>query len=1660
MDFIRNLLTLAPQGGQEEPAMRGLREQFDEQKKADEPAKMVERGFARYQSEQNNQEYIKYSPDFWVRFEASPERGQKAPASAETTGWKMHVSASTVEAQEALAKLAVEMGISKFKFASEVDSFLNQDYKQSGKTAVFYHSETDMQGNPIDWAKFAAEAERIVQENGGPGPVVQRDARIDGTEAVFYRNDRGAQNEDYVARDGITVYGQKNNVSEDQLYNLGNEPDPFARVVVQDGKGVMVPEGQEPPRRSTGREDYGKPPNALEAVAQEILGTMQMEGRIVGGLDGRDNLMVRLVGEPEELASLQKLLDQSGIKSSTRFSPTVNSEVLQVKMSDEKSAEAIRRLLPTPPENLPNYYQPRTTEATRRKMAENDRATDQKLMADFQNAEPDALAKMDMTQYARAALRENIRDLEADGKLLGSRSGANNELRIAGDTASLQQMKSALAFAGVDADYIVTKNGDQQLIVEGQNLQDLLPDLPQEMVRRIEGNELPRYTAEEKAAARKAATERVVEEKPKPAVEEAAAPVENEVPDVMDNDARALRDADRKLLQDVENNYAKGNAMSPEMFPGLMQVEGREMFRKADAGNEDYRLSSPDGENVLRLTGPLNKLQEAAMLLNRVTGTNLEVGIQTTSANMMRPEVVIDLSKLTPEQKAKMAELLPPEVNIATLPEKPGGARRTPAAPMAEPEAAKPVAEAEAAKAPADITPRAYKAAYNAALAAMNPEDAAKLQGDFDVLIDTQKMMDKLPVENQVIQDVMKKRFPNYKDSVELLNALRDADARTPEAALAVLAEKMPEKTAPLPEPKPAPKAVEQSMRDRSPIALLSDMEMEGRTTPVGRPGEYDKLFKADSPEEAAKVAKALKDIGIPEEMYRIGDEGVVLKRVAVSAVAMATDRFDVQENGDIVRPGGQSIGDDKMVSERMVRANVAAALERSMTIDALADVVKDATLKQVTTTDGKQAKTLNFKGDVVPAAEDVLKKMGLQENNDYIKQIDADGQESLRIRSGAMEEYKQELFKAEKIAVSRARNAAAPEAAQDTPSKPRPRRNNGPDPGDMNKRYANGGTSEFRNDPIMGQNENGEMIFRDLTPEERVRMKQMMEEDAAKKAAMEDRAVVQDVAPRTADGPDVPARPMNSPDAVDAPARVADAPSAPTPNIDERAAGRAGTAFALAGLGQRAESISKNGVLSGDGAAAGLDTLGLMQNNVGTSAGLFGNLLGAGINAKTGYDQAIAQGQTTEEAQQKAAIEGAKGIGSSVLTAEVLATGSTLQSIKATGEVAKSIPGALRSTPAAIKNTGTILKETSAAVKGAVNLKNAAGALKGAATLKNGAALAGGVGKMAGGLGLANSAIEGASELIAYQTGEKEDNYENRTASATKTVLALDPLKAVTGLANLTKLAGVDTGIQNVSMSSLADRAMGGKGEDLGEMIDEVNRTYDAENKRFQSGEIDKQFRRVDEKGTLTLKDGSTMDKPLMSDYKHLAAVKFRVAKAYQERTGRPLMIDGKNVTTEFNEIDMSKPENYRKYRSAINMAMVQNEKIMEENSSYVPRWLRSGDSMDKYNNAESEINILKAAEGEFRSFETKTIAYNREKEKVLEEQKIAEAEAAKAREAQPAAPVQGLAGVKTDEKATAPMDDKMRAALAQAAASDGQNTGGSTVPGQKRESARGAGV
>lgn len=191
------------------------------------------------------------------------------PKGSELTGWKLHISASTEVAQNALAALAMEYNVPIFKMASDIDKFLDSDRKYAGKTAVFYHAAQDADGHEINWPGFIRDAESLVRQWGDAGPPVVHNARIPGSSAVSYRNDHGPNGEDYMSKNELEAFIRKLNIPPASAHNMNSEKNPFEHIMLDhQGDVVLLTHAELLQRRS--QECYGEympePPDGIPSV--------------------------------------------------------------------------------------------------------------------------------------------------------------------------------------------------------------------------------------------------------------------------------------------------------------------------------------------------------------------------------------------------------------------------------------------------------------------------------------------------------------------------------------------------------------------------------------------------------------------------------------------------------------------------------------------------------------------------------------------------------------------------------------------------------------------------------------------------------------------------------------------------------------------------------------------------------------------------------------------------------------------------------------------------------------------------------------------------------------------------------------------------------------------------------------------------------------------------------------------------------------------------------------------------------------------------------------------------------------------------------------------------------------------------------------------------
>jgi hypothetical protein len=114
--------------------------------------------------------------------------------------------------------------------------------------------------------------------------------------------------------------------------------------------------------------------------------------------------------------------------------------------------------------------------------------------------------------------------------------------------------------------------------------------------------------------------------------------------------------------------------------------------------------------------------------------------------------------------------------------------------------------------------------------------------------------------------------------------------------------------------------------------------------------------------------------------------------------------------------------------------------------------------------------------------------------------------------------------------------------------------------------------------------------------------------------------------------------------------------------------------------------------------------------------------------------------------------------------------------------------------------------------------------------------------------------------------------------------------------------------------------------------------------------------------------------EKPSFIDYKHLAGMREVAAGMRDEalRTTAPIeRFAGSGVIKNIKAIDMTDRQNLREYERALNAEIERQTAIKSANDSYMPRWLRGGESVDKYNDANGVLQNLLGAKEELAMFQ-----------------------------------------------------------------------------------------
>ncbi len=113
--------------------------------------------------------------------------------------------------------------------------------------------------------------------------------------------------------------------------------------------------------------------------------------------------------------------------------------------------------------------------------------------------------------------------------------------------------------------------------------------------------------------------------------------------------------------------------------------------------------------------------------------------------------------------------------------------------------------------------------------------------------------------------------------------------------------------------------------------------------------------------------------------------------------------------------------------------------------------------------------------------------------------------------------------------------------------------------------------------------------------------------------------------------------------------------------------------------------------------------------------------------------------------------------------------------------------------------------------------------------------------------------------------------------------------------------------------------------------------------------------------------------EKPSLTDYWHVGTV---MAVSAHMRDGA-LHANGKierfaesNRIRNIRGLDMTDPANLAEYERALGEEIKKKETLIAANSSFLPRWLRRGDAVGRYNDAASELAELQGARAELAMF------------------------------------------------------------------------------------------
>jgi hypothetical protein len=120
---------------------------------------------------------------------------------------------------------------------------------------------------------------------------------------------------------------------------------------------------------------------------------------------------------------------------------------------------------------------------------------------------------------------------------------------------------------------------------------------------------------------------------------------------------------------------------------------------------------------------------------------------------------------------------------------------------------------------------------------------------------------------------------------------------------------------------------------------------------------------------------------------------------------------------------------------------------------------------------------------------------------------------------------------------------------------------------------------------------------------------------------------------------------------------------------------------------------------------------------------------------------------------------------------------------------------------------------------------------------------------------------------------------------------------------------------------------------------------------------------------------------KPSLLDYKHIAAMRSVTARMRDgalHASGPVERFAGSNGIRNPAILDMTDPVNLGEYERALNEEIARQQTVMTANDSFLPRWLRHGDSINRYNFAAGELENLRGAREELAMLREDVRRYN----------------------------------------------------------------------------------